>query len=301
MHVFFYRGELTNFGDELNLWLWPRLLDGAFDGEGDLFFGIGSNIREGFPAKRRKVVLGAGYGGYSPLPAMDGSWTFYFVRGKLTARALGLNDDLGIGDAGIYIRSCGVPRQRIPGKVAFIPHWESIWRGSWQEVCALAGLHFVDPTGPVDAVLADIASADYVITEAMHGAIIADALRVPWIPIRPVHHTHHMKWHDWASALGMDFDWERIPGSSLLEMALRHAPSGGRMSRALSRQRRATALLRDSTPRWVIQRAADHLDTLASMTAPRLSGDSAIESVHSRMLDQLQRFTQQEGVGRVLV
>ena len=301
MELFFYRGVLSNFGDELNLWLWPRLLDGAFDGEGDLFFGIGSNIRAGFPAGRRKVVLGAGYGAYSPQPERDGSWAFYFVRGKLTARVLGLDESLGIGDAGFYIRSCKVPRQRIGGKVAFIPHWESIWRGRWQEVCRLAGLHFVDPTGPVDAVLADIASADFVVTEAMHGAIVADALRVPWIALRPTHDIHHMKWHDWASALGMEIDWQHVPGSSLLEIALQHAPSGGRLSKSLSLQRRATAFLRDSTPDWVVRRTADRLHALATGAEPRLSSDAAIESVHSRMLDQLQQFSRQEGMGRVLV
>ena len=301
MELFFYRGELTNFGDELNLWLWPRLIEGLFDGVGDLFFGVGSNIRAGFPAARRKVVLGAGYGAYSPPPIVDGSWSFYFVRGKQTARALGLDEALGLGDAGIYIRSCKVPRQRINGKVAFIPHWESLWRGKWQEACRLAGVHFVDPTGPVEAVLADIASADFVVTEAMHGAIIADALRVPWIPIRPSHHIHHMKWDDWASALDMQIDWARLPGSSLLEAALQSAPSEGRLSRSLSRQRRATALLRDCTPNWMVQRTADRLHAMTTQVQPQVSRDTAIESVHARMLEQLQRFVRQEGVGRVLV
>jgi succinoglycan biosynthesis protein ExoV len=302
MELFLPRLERPNFGDELNRWLWPQLLGDAFDGEGDLFFGIGSNIQQGYPTTRRKVVLGAGgYGAYGPQPEMDGSWVFYFVRGKQTARALGLDEALGLGDAGIYIRSCEVPRQRISGKVAFIPHWESLWRGKWQEVCRLAGVHFVDPTGPVEAVLADIASADFVVTEAMHGAIIADALRVPWIPIRPSHHIHHMKWDDWASALDMQIDWERLPGSSLLETALQHAPFGGRLSRSLSYQRRATALLRDCTPDWMVQRTADRLHAMATQVEPRLSHDSAIESAHSRMLEQLQRFVRQEGVGRVLV
>lgn len=301
MELFFYRGEQSNFGDELNLWLWPRLIEGEFDGEGDLFLGIGSNIRAGFPAKQRKVVLGGGFGGYSPLPTLDRTWTFYFVRGKLSARALGIDEALGLGDAAIYIRSCGVPRQAIAGKIAFIPHWESIWRGHWQQACELAGLHFVDPTGPVDAVLADIASADFVITEAMHGAIVADTLRVPWIPLRPFHDIHHMKWHDWASALGLQIDWARLPGSSMLETALQIAPSGGRMSRALSNRRRATALLRDSTPGWMVNRTACRLHRMARRVEPHLSADAAIESAHAHMLDQLQRFTRQEHMGQVRV
>jgi succinoglycan biosynthesis protein ExoV len=99
----------------------------------------------------------------------------------------------------------------------------------------------------------------------------------------------------------MQIDWERLPGSSLLETALQHAPFGGRLSRSLSYQRRATALLRDCTPDWMVQRTADRLHAMATQVEPRLSHDSAIESAHSRMLEQLQRFVRQEGVGRVLV
>ncbi len=300
MEIFFYRGASPNFGDELNTWLWPRLLGEVFDGAGDLFVGIGSNIVRGFAATRRKIIFGAGYGGYTALPELDHTWSFYFVRGKLTARALGLDEAFGIGDAGIYVRSCQIPRQRIEGGVAFIPHWESVWPGRWDEVCRLAGLHFIDPTNPVESVLSEIASSDYVITEAMHGAIIADALRVPWIAARPKR-AHRMKWHDWASALGMEIDWARLPRSSLLEIAQQHAPAGSGLARTLACRRRVTTLLRDHTPHWLLQRTAEHLRAVSTSVEPRLSRDAAIESVHSRMLDQLHRFVRKEGVGRVLV
>lgn len=300
MEIFTYRGASPNFGDELNTWLWPQLLGDVFDGGGDLFVGIGSTIANDFASSRRKVIFGAGYGGYTALPEIDDSWAFYFVRGKLTARALDLDDALGIGDAGILIRSCQVPRQAVAGKIAFIPHWESVWPGRWDAVCRQAGLHFIDPTGPVEDVLADIASCDYVVTEAMHGAIIADALRVPWIPVLPAQ-AHRMKWHDWASALGIEIDWSCLPRSSLLELALQHAPAGSGLVRTLSCRRRATALLRDHTPQWLVQRTADQLRALSTTVEPRLSSDSAIETAHSCMLDQLQRFVRQEGVGRVLV
>ena len=83
MKMYYFKSEIaTNFGDELNVWLWPKLLPSAFDGDDQsLFLGIGSILFDHFPSHQKKVVFGAGYGGYSPKPIIDGSWQFYFVRG----------------------------------------------------------------------------------------------------------------------------------------------------------------------------------------------------------------------------
>lgn len=107
MNLYFYRGKKSNFGDELNTWMWPKLIDGVWDEEDQaIFLGIGSIIFDFFPADKKKIVFGAGYGGYTPLPVIDKNWKFYFVRGKLTARASGISESLGIGDAAILLRSC---------------------------------------------------------------------------------------------------------------------------------------------------------------------------------------------------
>src|SRR5439155_10040399 len=43
--------------------------------------------------------------------------------------------------------------------------------------------------------------------ESLHGAIVADALRVPWVPlrIRRNPHTSPFKWEDWCSSMELPY------------------------------------------------------------------------------------------------
>ncbi|MBV5343049.1 hypothetical protein JZU68_05375, partial [bacterium] len=46
---------------------------------------------------------------------------------------------------------------------------------------------------------------------AMHGAILADALRVPWYPITNSTEILHFKWHDWFRSMNIDKDLHLLP------------------------------------------------------------------------------------------
>jgi hypothetical protein len=65
---------------------------------------------------------------------------------------------------------------------------------------------FIDPGGEVDEVLAAIRGCEVVLAEAMHGAIIADALRIPWIPVRCYDHILDFKWRDWCESLQLQYE-----------------------------------------------------------------------------------------------
>lgn len=284
MKMYYYKGVPPNFGDELNQWMWPRLLPDFFDERSErIFLGIGSILFDFHSPASRKIVFGAGYGGYTAPPRIDESWEIYFVRGPVTARAIGINAALGVGDAAILLRSCIESRPLKRFRASFMPHWQSIANGEWAAVCAAAGLHFINPCAPVDTVLDEILASEVVVTEAMHGAIVADALRVPWVPARPIQAQHRGKWQDWAEALQMELRPLPLSPSNGLEAALSVLGGTGKNADRVCRRGKR---LRSVASAYFFQCAADSLQRLAA-SPPSLSADAAIERAHHIMLEHL--------------
>ena len=284
MKLFYCKTPTPNFGDELNPWMWSRLLPDFFDGdERELFLGIGSILFDYFPTTSTKIVFGAGYGGYTAPPTIDANWKIYFVRGKRTADQLGLDHSLALGDAAILLRSCVAVGAIKQYKVSFMPHWESAIYGDWQAVCSAAGIHYIDPTAMVETVLNDILTSELVISEAMHGAIAADALRVPWIALQPVRGYNRMKWLDWASALDIELRPHALPASNAFEMASSWVSESQRWVQRLERR---AAKLRHPARNFFVARAAKKLSRIAR-SSPQLSSDAAMQRAHGGMLEKL--------------
>ena len=80
MILYRWQGAARNFGDELNTVLWPALLPGFFDDDpAERFIGIGSVLDRRHDNSCRKLVAGAGYGGYQCPPALNDGWDIRFV------------------------------------------------------------------------------------------------------------------------------------------------------------------------------------------------------------------------------
>jgi len=198
-----HRGDAPNFGDDLNAWLWPRLFGDAFAQVPDeiLFVGMGSILRDDVPPAERTVVFGAGIG-YGPLPTPTPAWDFAAVRGPLTAAALALDEGVVQGDPAML-----VPRlEALPGRaarVSLMPHHLGDLR-RWRLVARALGWQFIDATQSVERTLAQLRDTRLLLTAALHGAIVADALRVPWVAIRTSTRIQVDKWRDWAGALELE-------------------------------------------------------------------------------------------------
>ena len=213
MKLFFYRPNIPNFGDLLNEWLWPKIFPDFFDqDESVLFIGIGTILDDRIPAFPLKIIFGSGVRYPDRPPKIDSKWDIRALRGKLSAKILNANEKLVITDPAVLVRNFFLPpkeEQHKKYEIVYIPYFRSVSK-EWQYACKLAGLEYLDPRLPVDKCLLKIWQSRFIITEAMHGAIIADTFRVPWLPVRSFNAfhegiTHSFKWQDWCSSLGLNF------------------------------------------------------------------------------------------------
>lgn len=208
MKLYYFKAESGNFGDDLNLWLWPKLLPTNFfdDDASTIFVGIGTLLNHRIPAANKTVVFGAGHG-YGTKPILDSTWDIFCVRGPKTALELGLSPAYAITDPAILIyeftRKAIFP---ISGRVGLLMHCDSVAYGQWDQLAKEAGLYFIDPRWDVDRVIRELGSCERIITEAMHGAIFADAMRIPWTPIIAYPHISLFKWQDWTASLELKFE-----------------------------------------------------------------------------------------------
>ncbi|MEW5894160.1 MAG: polysaccharide pyruvyl transferase family protein [Candidatus Omnitrophota bacterium] len=215
MKLFYWKNPfgVRNFGDDLNPWLWSRLLPGFFDEDPDsLFVGIGTILNDKIPETRRITVFSSG-AGYSAVPAVGASWKFYCVRGPLTARLLGLPKDKAVLDGAVLVKNTGFGRLQKPEyQTSFMPHVFMANESGpvLKKICDAEEIHFIDPRRDVPDVLLDIGNSGKLITEALHGAILADALRIPWVRVRSNDVINDFKWDDWAGSLDLELKTKRL-------------------------------------------------------------------------------------------
>lgn len=53
-------------------------------------------------------------------------------------------------------------------------------------------------------------ASEKIICEAMHDAIVADAYRIPWIPVSSFQSFNDFKWKDWAGTLSISLKVNRL-------------------------------------------------------------------------------------------
>jgi succinoglycan biosynthesis protein ExoV len=219
----FAEDHASNFGDDLNRWMWSRLLGIPLDvDDGTLLVGIGTVISKSMiPPAERYIVLSSGVG-YDALPPDFGGpkWEVLAVRGPLTAEVLNLPQEKAVVDGAALLRvlpECEPLPESERAGIVFMPHYDNLRDGNWREVCAMAGFEFLDPLATSEETVQRIRRSKLVIADAMHAAIVADALRVPWIPVALSPQSNTFKWLDWTLSLNLPYHPTLIPPSTLVE------------------------------------------------------------------------------------
>lgn len=170
-----------NFGDDINPTFF-RAISGqpmrfAPDRRLPHLLGAGSILAKATPAS---VVCGSGFleppGGGFATPA-----EVVAVRGECSQVALGCRADVALGDPLVLVGDV-TPTVEKRHRFGLVPHVLSIaeWRARNTH-----GLHLIDPGHEPWSVIGQIAACETILSQSLHGLIVADALGIPNVWIAP--------------------------------------------------------------------------------------------------------------------
>jgi succinoglycan biosynthesis protein ExoV len=271
-----------NFGDDINPWFLPRVLRPEIIQSNRIcLVGIGTILNDKNAAQvahfDRKVVFtsGVGYGEVSS--SYDSTWDFVCVRGPRSAEVLGLAPELGICDGAILLGDL-YPARPLSGRdgVVFIPHVRTGWLCGigLRRICHDLSIGYLAPDAPFETFIETIRSARLVITEAMHGAILADTLRTPWVPIEFLHH-HKFKWQDWFDSIELPYECR------IMQPVVWDKGRSGKMSaKAVARIMYQRVLMKQT-------RAKHALRGILREAVPILSTDDVLSNRKQRLIDRV--------------
>lgn len=262
MRLFYCKVIGGNFGDDMNEWFWDELFpEYKILAPDATMFGIGSILwRRNFDGLERVIVMGSG-SGYGVVPSqLPQNAEVGFVRGPRTAKLIDLQPDKAITDPAAMVSTFDEFRNvGSSGNVVFIPHIGTAKLPlNWKSIADRAELRYVSPADNAHDVIRAIGSARLVLSESLHGAIIADSFRVPWLPlsISPAFNEH--KWRDWSDSL-------------LVEIDFRQFLVGLKKTRAFASRVRAAVVGRVVTARGLQQNSSTSHGT---HVAPDFSGEA---------------------------
>lgn len=201
LHYYKPDNNTSNFGDELNVFIWKKYFSDLFDNSSSkVFFGIGTIIKEAekyYSEVEEVLVFGSGVRS-DKIKILD-NVKIIFVRGPLSAKVLEVPKkyitDPAILTPNVFkVSDCDKKKK---WKFSYMPHFSSS-NDNYKNVFNSIGVNYIDPTDDVEKIIKEINQTKILLTEAMHGAIVADAYRVHWIPIKSYESFNYFKWNDWA-------------------------------------------------------------------------------------------------------
>lgn len=216
MKLKYYKALPTNFGDDLNPFIFEKIFGEDFHKLcNDLsFYGIGSIIDERIPLNEKSVLFGTGI--RNPGANYKGNnWDIRFVRGPITANIL---NSKYISDSAYCINFLFNEKKSVPKhKVSIIPYFRHMDLYNWNLISKLFGINIISPSDKIENILNEIRLSEKVIAGAMHGAIIADAFRIPWVRLKlglsgkESPFVSELKWTDWIMSMELEDKYIDIP------------------------------------------------------------------------------------------
>ena len=164
---------------------------------------------------------------------------------------------------------------------------------TWKTLCETMGISYIDPRWPIEQILQAISTTEVLLAEAMHGAIVADALRTAWIPVVTSPRILSFKWQDWCASIGVKYrPWRLLP-----------LPDYPKYARGLRSSLRAGWLWTQWGQQTLTHRPinllnrsiADSMASLIKQGRPTLSSDSTLERLTTQLEEALSSLKQSGG------
>ncbi|GAA3621030.1 hypothetical protein GCM10022199_26850 [Marihabitans asiaticum] len=190
-----------NFGDALTPWILARYGIAAVHTSPRVarMSGVGS-IVEQLPATFNGVIWGSGLLRGEPVDLPQAR--VLAVRGPLTKAALGVADDVALGDPGILVARHAT-RRRARWGLGIVPHGFHRRDEALRDVSTSRGVTVVDVARGPGAVIGHIAECSAILSTSLHGLIIADGLGIPaaWAQRRPALWGGDFKFRDYEAVM----------------------------------------------------------------------------------------------------
>ncbi|SDE76852.1 polysaccharide pyruvyl transferase family protein [Epilithonimonas hungarica] len=213
MNLIYYKSKKGNFGDDLNPFIWEKILGNLDNYPADLdFVGIGSILDERLEkSANKKIIFGSGVRDFLyNSENLDIIKEVSFVRGPISKKVTGLDY---ITDTAYALALTGEHQHYLntkkKHKVSYIPYFEQAEGLNWDLFKTMTGYNVILPTQNIEIVLEEIAASECIITSAMHGAIVADIFRIPWLRLKFMKQGHEpsltseLKWNDWMQSVNI--------------------------------------------------------------------------------------------------
>ncbi|MFK8037039.1 MAG: polysaccharide pyruvyl transferase family protein [Crocinitomicaceae bacterium] len=218
MKLIYHKGK--NFGDAINPIVFNHFIGEYLNEDSsEVIVGIGSIL--GLfkkPENCKKIyVFSSGFAKgaistYGEPIEIDDDFDIICLRGKGTAEAMGLNPDLGIADGALLLPLAypSEPKKKRKYQFSFMPHSGTLdVFEDWKSICQSLDIHLIDPRKSPEAVMDELMDTEVLLAEAMHGGIIADAYRIPWIPVKTIATINEFKWKDYCDSVNLNYNPNR--------------------------------------------------------------------------------------------
>lgn len=301
--------ENHNFGDELNLHLWESLMPDLINSNHNhAILGVGTLQGLALPSEQHINyihVLGSGGNGMPTKNWLDSRFQVHFVRGPLTAKYWNqVGKEIADGAYLLRISELLNATANTPDKlkqIGYIPHHYSESHSDIAYICSLVGLKYISPCQKnISNFITEVNSCNSIISEALHGAIIADALRVPWISVKSGEQIFDFKWRDWELSIGIENNSPEI-----IDFCLSRGISKGRrienfVKRGLigagigKKKWRKDRVFYD--PKGKLDIIGEQLLLIKNSANYQLSKESTIKVIDQKLYDVMNRFTKDFGL-----